>query len=192
MLFYRRQVLVERKLFHVKSHSWGLQTWRTFLGGLVAGIGVSVVVAFLGISLSLEAIICIWVTSLILMLFHIRYLCFAYSIGLLGIIQFVLGWFPNWRPEGWISHVITTIVGLDIPALALSAVLHFAEALLVKIQGSGFATPLFLEEAWQARWRLSYAELLALALVPACSGGKRRRRHGRHSSVVMPGAQALP
>ena len=113
---------------------------------------------------------------LILMLFHIRYLCFAYSIGLLGIIQFVLGWFPNWRPEGWISHVITTIVGLDIPAsLALSAVLHFAEALLVKIQGSGFATPLFLEGK---RGKLvggyhmqSFWPLPLFLLVPAVSGG---------------------
>jgi len=176
MLFYRRQVLVERKLFHVKLHSWGLQTWRTLLGGLAAGIGVSIVVAFLGISLSLEAIICIWVTSLILMLFHIRYLCFAYSIGLLGIIQFVLGWFPNWQPEGWIHQVTATILGLDIPALlALSAVLHFAEALLVRIQGSGFATPLFLEGK---RGKLvggyhmqSFWPLPLFLLVPAVGGG---------------------
>jgi len=176
MLLYRRQVLLERKLFHVRLHSWGLQTWRTFLGGLLAGLAVSVAVAFLGVSLSLGAIICIWVTSLILMLFHIRYLCFAYSIGLLGILQFVLSWFPNLAAEGWVHTVLSTIRGLDIPALlALAAVLHFAEAVLVKLQGSGVATPLFLEGK---RGKLvggyhmqSFWPLPLFMLVPAAGGG---------------------
>lgn len=145
-LLYRRQVLLERKLFHVRLNGWGMQTWRTFLGGLVAGIAVSIVMAFLGISLTFAAVICIWVTALVLMLFRVRFLCFAYSIGVLGIIQFVLSWFPEWQPEGLLGSAITTISSLDIPALlALAAVLHFAEAVLVVLQGSKFATPLFLE-----------------------------------------------
>ncbi|WP_036719821.1 PDZ domain-containing protein [Paenibacillus sp. JCM 10914] len=176
MLVYRRQVLLERKLFHVKLHSWGMQTWRTVLGGLIAGIGVSLIVAFLGVTLTLGAILCIWVTSLILMLFHIRYLCFAYSIGLLGIIQFGLSWFPNWQPTGWTETVVSTILSLNIPALlALAAILHFAEALLVRLQGAGFATPLFLQGK---RGKLvggyhmqSFWPLPLFLLVPASSGG---------------------
>ena len=97
-------------------------------------------------------------------------------IGLLGIIQFGLSWFPNWQPEGWIGQVTSTILGLDIPALlALSAVLHFAEALLVRIQGSRFATPLFLEGK---RGKLvggyqmqSFWPLPLFLLVPAVGGG---------------------
>ena len=145
-LLYRRQVLLERKLFHVRLNGWGLQTWRTFLGGLVAGIAVSVVMAFLGISLTFASVLCIWITAMVLMLFRIRFLCFAYSIGILGIVQFILSWFPGWQPEGMLGSAKSTVIGLDIPALlALAAVLHFAEAMLVVWQGSKFATPLFLE-----------------------------------------------
>ena len=145
-LFYRRQMLLERKLFHVRLHSWTRQTLGAILGGLAAGAAVSVIMAFLGISLTMDAVICIWVTALVLMLFRIRFLCFAYSIGLLGVIQAVIGWLPDWQPEGWLGTIHSTIVGLDIPALlGLAAVLHFAEALLIRLQGPGMATPLFLE-----------------------------------------------
>lgn len=176
MLFYRRQVLLERKLFHVRLHAWGLQTWRTFLGGLLGGLAVSVAVAFLGVSLTMEAILCLWVTSLVLMLFHIRYLCFAYAVGLLGIIQTVLSWLPEMQTQGWANTVLSAIRGLDIPALlALAAVLHFAEAVLVRMQGAGFATPLFLEGK---RGRLvggyhmqSFWPLPLFLLVPAVGDG---------------------
>ncbi|MEC0174639.1 PDZ domain-containing protein [Paenibacillus favisporus] len=144
-LVYRRQVLLERKLFSVRLHSWGLQTWRTFWGGLVAGIGVSVAAAFLGISLTTEAVICIWVVAIVLLLFRVRYLCFAYAIGILGVIQFVMGLF-SWSPDGLLKTVKDTVAGLDIPALlALVAVLHLAEALLIRLQGATFANPLFIE-----------------------------------------------
>lgn len=177
MMFYRRQVLLERKLFHVRLHAWGRQTWRTVLGGLAAGLAVSIVVAFLGVSLSLEAILCIWITALILMLFRIRFLCFAYAIGLLGLIQGALSLFPSWQPQPlWLEAAVSAIRGLDIPSLlALSAVLHFAEAMLIMIQGAGFATPLFLEGK---RGKLvggyhmqSFWPLPLFLLVPAAEGG---------------------
>lgn len=146
MLFYRQQVLMERKLFHVRLHSWGLQTWRTIMGGLVGGVCVSLVIAFLGISLSREAIICIWVVTLLLLCFRVRYLCFAYAIGILGVIQFIVDFFPKWQPESFLGTVVGTVRGLDIPALlALVAVLHLAEAILVKKQGPSFAMPLLVE-----------------------------------------------
>ncbi|MFC7679275.1 PDZ domain-containing protein [Paenibacillus sp. GCM10028914] len=175
-LLYRRQVLLERKLFHVRLNGWGLQTWRTFVGGLAAGIAVSIVMAFLGISLTFAAVLCIWVTAIILMLFRVRFLCFAYSIGVLGIIQFILSWFPHWQPAGFIGDVKSTIVSMEIPSLlALAAVLHFAEAALVLLQGSKFATPLFLEGK---RGKLvggynmqSFWPLPLFLLIPASGGG---------------------
>ncbi|MWV46667.1 serine protease [Paenibacillus sp. HJL G12] len=176
MLVYRRQVLLERRLFSVRLHSWGLQTWRTLIGGLLAGISVSVVIAFLGISLSQQAVWCIWIVAIILLLFRVRYLCFAYSIGILGIIQFVIGFFPDWNPDGIAGTAAETVRGLDIPALlALVAVLHLAEALLVKLQGAGFANPVFMESKrgklvggyqMQAFWPIPL-----FLLIPAPSAG---------------------
>ncbi|WP_234404853.1 PDZ domain-containing protein [Paenibacillus bouchesdurhonensis] len=146
MLIYRRQVLLERKLFHVKLHSWAAQTWRTVLGGLAAGIGVSLVSLFLGMTLSIEGIICIWAVTLLLLLFRVRYLCLAYAVGLLGIAQFIINMVPGLQAGGWLAEVVRIVRELNIPALlCLVAVLHVAEGLLVRWQGASFAGPLFFE-----------------------------------------------
>lgn len=145
-LYYRRQVALERKLIHVKLHSWGRETWRTVWTGLVAGLLVSLAAIALGISLSGTAVACIWAVSLVLMLFRIQYLCFAYSIGLLGIVQFVLSFFPDVMQEGQAGTIANALRDMDIPALlVLAALLHLAEAVLARWQGPRLATPLFLE-----------------------------------------------
>jgi hypothetical protein len=145
ILQYRRQVMLERKLFSVKMHALGDQIIRTILGGLLAGIGVSVVTVFTGMTLTLGAIVLIWCVSLILMLFRVRYLCLAYSVGALGILQFIVSWFPSWSMDGFAGSVLVTLRELNIPALlALVAILHMAEALLIRWQGAKFASPLFL------------------------------------------------
>lgn len=145
-LQYRRQVLLERKLFHVRLNRWGLQTWRTFLGGLAAGIGVSAVSLFLGMNLTLEGVLLIWGASIVLMLMKVRYLCLAYAAGLLGVIQFVVNLFPGGPAAGFGADVLAAVRDLNIPALlALAGLLHIAEALLVRWQGASFAGPLFYE-----------------------------------------------
>lgn len=144
-LYYRRQVALERKLIHVKLHSWGRETWRTVWTGGVAGLVVSLAAVALGISLSYTAVACIWVVSLALMLFRVRYLCFAYSIGVLGIAQFVLSFFPDTLQSGAAGTIAGALREMDIPALlVLAALLHLAEALLARWQGARLATPLFL------------------------------------------------
>lgn len=144
-LYYRRQVALERKLIHVKLHSWGRETWRTVWTGGVAGLVVSLAAVALGVSLSYTAVACIWVVSLVLMLFRVRYLCFAYSIGVLGIAQFVLSFFPDTLQSGAAGTIAGALREMDIPALlVLAALLHLAEALLARWQGARLATPLFL------------------------------------------------
>ncbi|MFD1903675.1 hypothetical protein ACFSQ7_05385 [Paenibacillus rhizoplanae] len=79
------------------------------------------------------------------MLFRVRYLCFAYAIGTLGIVQFVLSFFPETLQSGAAGTVAAAVREMDIPALlALAALLHVAEALLARWQGPRLATPLFL------------------------------------------------
>lgn len=146
MLLYRRQVLLERKLFHVRLNSWLLQTGRTVLGGLTAGVAISIVFAFIGMTLTVGGILCIWVVSILLLLLRVRYLCLAYSVGVLGVIQFILTFIPSVEGEGWLAAIILTLRELNIPALlCLVAVLHIAEGLLVRWQGASFAGPLFYE-----------------------------------------------
>lgn len=110
------------------------------------GLLVSIAAVLLGISLSGTAVACIWVVSLLLLLIRVRYLCFAYSIGLLGILQFVLSFFPDALQSGEIGTIAAALREMDIPALlVLAALLHMAEALLARWQGARLATPLFLK-----------------------------------------------
>lgn len=146
MILYRRQVQLERKLFHVRLHSYVVQTWRTVVGGLAAGLGVSLIFLFIGMTLTTEGILCIWIVSILLLLIRVRYLCMAYSVGLLAVMQFVLNLFPNWLWSGAGGEIIRVIRELNIPALlCLVGILHIAEALLVRWQGASFAGPLFFE-----------------------------------------------
>ena len=52
-LIYHRQLLQERRLFHVRLQSSITQTIRALLGGIVIGIIVSVISIFLGRTLHL-------------------------------------------------------------------------------------------------------------------------------------------
>lgn len=144
ILHYRRQILLERKLFHSRLHSLLEETGRTLIRGLVAGILVSVLMAFIGVSLSLEAIIGVWAASAAMMLFRARFLCLAYGVGVLGIAQFAFGWFPQLQEISRLGTVFAAIDRIDIPALlALVGVLHLAEALLIRRYGSKMSSPLF-------------------------------------------------
>lgn len=135
-LGYRRQMLLERKLFHTKMHSWASETWRVVWSGLLAGMALSALGMFVSVHLNSASIVCLWVATLLLMLVRVRYLCLAYSVGLLGVVQFFLNVASGWQPGGALGTSVAAIRGLDIPALlVLVAVLHVAEALLVRWQG---------------------------------------------------------
>ncbi|WP_379135601.1 PDZ domain-containing protein [Paenibacillus sp. sgz500958] len=143
---YRRQVLLERKLLHGKLHNWITETWRTVWTGLAVGLLVSLAGVALGISLSGTAVSLIWAVTVILLLIRVRYLCFACSIGVLGVIQVVLSWFPESVAKGSLGEVLTALREMDIPALlVLATVLHLVEALLLRWNGARQASPLYLE-----------------------------------------------
>ena len=110
------------------------------------GLVVSIAAVLLGISLSGTAVAIIWAVSLLLLLVRVRYLCFAYSIGLIGIVQSILSLFPKGQVTGWQGDIITALREIDVPALlVLAALLHLAEALLIRWQGAKLASPMFVE-----------------------------------------------
>ncbi|MBR2566732.1 MAG: PDZ domain-containing protein [Paenibacillus sp.] len=145
-LIYHRQLLQERRLFLVRMQSSITQTIRAVLGGIVIGVMVSIVSLFLGTYVTMGAVISIWIAALVLSLIRIRYLCFAYAAGTLGILQFALNMASSWQPTGVLGQVVETIRALDMPALlVLAAFLHFGEAVLVRMQGVSMASPLLIE-----------------------------------------------
>ncbi|MCG7407960.1 PDZ domain-containing protein [Paenibacillus sp. ACRRX] len=145
-IHYRRQMLLERRLFSVKMHSWIEQTWRAWLGGMLAGLCVSAASIGLGITIPQSIVFLLWGISIVLLLFRVRMLCLAYAAGVAALGQTVLRFMPDWNPEGWMGTLTADLRGMNAAGLlVLVALLHAAEAWLVRKQAPTFASPLFME-----------------------------------------------
>ncbi|MBD2868437.1 PDZ domain-containing protein [Paenibacillus sp. IB182493] len=146
ILQYTRQIRMERQLFAVKLRHWPGLVLKALLAGVAIGIGASFAGAFLGFALSAQAVIWLWAVAALLMLVRIRYLCFAYSAGIIALLQWLLGWTTLAERDDWIGSLAVSLAGIDAAGLlALVALLHLAEALLVRWQGDRLSTPLFVE-----------------------------------------------
>lgn len=146
ILPYLRQTRLERRMFSVRLRAWPRLALRTLVTGIVTGLLVSAAAAFIGVALTPESVYWIWGAAAVLVLIRVHYLCFAYSVGLLGILQWTAGWFDLSSSGEWYGQAAASLAELDIPGLLLLvAIMHGAEALLVRWQGARFASPLFVE-----------------------------------------------
>ncbi|NGZ76074.1 PDZ domain-containing protein [Saccharibacillus alkalitolerans] len=145
LMYYRRQGMLERKLFHIRLHGYGGLAARSLLGGLCAGAAVSLIMAGLGFTLTPSGAAAVWITALVLLAFRIRFANFAYAVGALGVLQFALSWIPGLPDTGVGGSVLGAIQGLNIPALlVLAALLHLTESALIALQGKHFALPTYI------------------------------------------------
>ncbi|WP_240941864.1 PDZ domain-containing protein [Paenibacillus sp. HB172176] len=146
ILQYRRQISLERKLFAVKLHDTMGLVLRALLSGLLIGLGASIVGAFVGAALTADAVLWLWVIAVVLMLVRIRYLCFAYSAGIITLLQWGAGFTSLADRDDWLGSLASSLADIDAAGLLLLvALLHLAEAVLVSWQGTQLSTPLFLE-----------------------------------------------
>ncbi|NEW08816.1 PDZ domain-containing protein [Paenibacillus sp. SYP-B3998] len=146
VLHYRKQVQMERKLFHTKLHSLLDESWRTVLWGWVGGISASVLMLFAGVTVQADVIVLLWAISIVLLIIRVRFLCLAYAVGILGIAHAVAAWLPNIASLQETVPMLDIVVRADIPSLLIIvAVLHLLEGIMVGYQGTRMATPLFLE-----------------------------------------------
>jgi len=113
-----------------------------------------------GIPLSETGLWYVWPLALLLMLVHPRYLCFSYAGGILALSHLVAGW-----PALNVSAII-----------ALVAVLHMVEAVLIRWHGHLNPSPVYLRTqegevvgglSLQKLWPLP---MLTLVLVTAATG----------------------
>ncbi|WP_157272978.1 PDZ domain-containing protein [Paenibacillus daejeonensis] len=145
ILIYRYQMQVEQRLFHARLHPWLLETGRSLAGGVAVGLLVSVVAAFIGVGLTPDTALWVWGTAGLLLLLRIRWLCLAYSVGLLGLLQGAVHWLDPQTLDPLATRLVASLGALDIPGLLLLvALLHVAEALLTGWQGARLASPLVL------------------------------------------------
>ncbi|HWP95369.1 MAG TPA: PDZ domain-containing protein [Syntrophomonadaceae bacterium] len=111
---------------------WGVSLRASLISttlGLLGGVIGSLLLLWTGVDLSRIAIIPLWITALFLMMINPRYLCFAYSGGLLALSSLLLG-YPR----------------LSIPDLmALIAILHMLESLLIFLDGPVYPVPVYVQ-----------------------------------------------
>lgn len=125
--------------------------------GLAGGLLGSFLMIFVGISLNNMGIIWLWPAAVVLMLFNPRFLCFSYAAGLISL-----------------SYLLFGIPDVDIPQLmALVALLHMVEAMMILITGHLEAAPVYTRNKYgrvigafnlQKFWPIPFVALAAAAL----------------------------
>ncbi len=145
-LHYRKQMVIERQLFSVRLHSPLAQTIRSIGMGVAGGAIASVLSGLLGIVVQATDMWIIWFLAIGLALFRLRFLCLAYAAGVLTFLHSIASlWLEGRQMQGigavwgWFAEA------QPVPLLALVAVLHLVEALLIRWNGGRDASPMFVE-----------------------------------------------
>ncbi len=138
------------------------------LFGILTGIIGSFILVTLGISLQISRyLLFLLPIAILLAMFNMRYLCFSYAGGVLGILGLIFR-------GNIIFGIQLPTMNLDIPGLlALVAVLHCMESILIFTQGASGSIPLVIKRngkiaaayLMQKFWPIPFA-LLVLQLQP--------------------------
>ncbi len=126
-----------RRMNAMREHFYGVllkPNWNEVatatLFGLAGGLLGSLVMVLIGVTLTGSGLIYIWPLALLLMLINARFICFAYAGGILALSRILFGF-----PQVNVSQV-----------LALVAVLHMVESVLILFSGHLGAVPSFFRD----------------------------------------------
>jgi hypothetical protein len=168
---YRQMQRSQQKMFGAKIYSLRHQILLAAFYGSLGGIVGSFLLTAMGVTLNQLGFNYIWPLALILMMIHVRFLCFAYAGGLVALSRVLFGW-----PEVNVPQILTLV-----------AILHVTESLLIAIGGRYGALPMFLRRedgrlvgafSLQNFWPVPLVLLMATA-VPG-------------SDTAMPGTVDMP
>jgi len=108
--------------------------------GIFAGAVVSLIMSYLGVVFDESSSIdLLFLASVLFMFYNPRFVCFAYSGAILGMLSLILSFVATRsNTPGW------DILKLDIPALmTMVAVLHLVEGIVILIDGKRGSIPVF-------------------------------------------------
>lgn len=106
--------------------------------GIIAGTIISIALSILGVVFNENSgIEIIFIISIFLIFIKKRYICFAYSGAILGLISIISNLIANYT--GYQSYINVNIVSL----MVFVGVMHIAEGILVIFDGSRGAVPVF-------------------------------------------------
>ncbi len=146
ILLYRRQMHLERKMFNSKLHTASYEVWKTLLWGVVAGFAASLFLAGFGAVLTKSLLGFIWIMTLLLICFRARFFCFAYVIGVVGILHVIVTLIPITTNVDLLDTVIRSLESLRLSSLlVILALVHLIEAIYIRFIGAKSAHPVILE-----------------------------------------------
>lgn len=126
---YRRVASNEQRLYGAVKNPVGRQVVMAIVYGLGGGIFASLLLVTVGVTLTNSGVFYLLPLALFLYFVNPRLMCFSYAGGLVSVSSLLLGW-----PV------------VSVPAImALVAVLHITESLLIWFSGAGCITPLFIK-----------------------------------------------
>ena len=129
-LQYRRIAAMRNAFLGPGASSVVGETLQAVGFGLLGGVIGSYLIVFTGLTFpgSVNAIIYLLLTAVLLMMINPRFLCFAYAGGLLAIL-----------------HLLTGFPEISVPQLmALVAILHLVESVLIVASGHLNASPAYI------------------------------------------------
>jgi hypothetical protein len=159
-LQYRRVAESERRLYGVVKNNIVKQVAWSMGAGAIAGLLTSLVMAALGASLTGAGVTWLLPLALVLMAINPRFMCFSYAGGIIAVSNLLFGW-----PEVYVPAI-----------MALVAVLHLAESVLIALRGASCTTPVTVRHSgtgavrtgflMQGFWPLPLLLLFVVALPP--------------------------
>lgn len=134
ILVYRQYAKVqqyEQRMFKLGRINPFMETVTALVYGIGGGVVATILFIALGVSVSDAGVAYLWLAALLLMLINPRFLCFAYAGGLVSLFSLITGY-----PQ------------LNIATLmALVAILHLVEALLIFVDGYHHAAPMYYKHS---------------------------------------------
>lgn len=127
---YRRMNTMRENLYGVRLQPNWNEVVSAAMFGLAGGILGSVIMVMIGVTLTGSGLIYILPLAILLMLIDVRLICFAYAGGILALSNILFGF-----PQVNVSQV-----------LALVAVLHMVESVLILASGHLGAVPAFFRD----------------------------------------------
>lgn len=128
---YKKAADMEQRMFGVTLYTPMKRFMVSLRFGILGGIVGSILMIFVGVNLTTESgIIYIWPLAILLMIINPRYICFSYAGGILSLSYLILGW-----PV------------IDVPGvIALVAILHFIESILMWSSGFIQPSPIYMKK----------------------------------------------
>lgn len=151
------------------SYDMVSQVFKVTVQGILAGIIGSIVIVGLGLPIRMTPYFALLLPiAIVLSFYNLRYLCFSYSAGLLGLMSVgvkLLEW----------NGISTFTMDLNPSGLiALVGVLHLMEAILIKVSGGQDSIPIMVRKKGQIGvgyviqkfWPMPIALLILSAMLP--------------------------